>query len=89
MYLYKYSGPVKRFQTIINSNWEGYTYAVSEAKARSNLSFQYKKQHGLKPNVFINLVGRVKMEPIEQPNKDQITIAEWLKSENKVVEGLR
>ena len=89
MYLYKYSGPVNQFGKEITSKWSGYTYAVSEAKARSNLSFQFKKQFGLAYTAKISLPGRIELEVQDNsgPNK-QISIAEYLKSIGKDTSGL-
>lgn len=81
MFLYKYSGPVKKFNLIVTHNWEGYTYAVSEAKARSNLTYQFKKQHGLTLNTKITLPGRIILEEQVTPEVDhQITMEEYLES---------
>ena len=44
MKLYTYNGPVFEFETLIADRWHGETYAVSEAKARTNLAYQFKKQ---------------------------------------------
>lgn len=58
---YFYSGPVKEFDTIINSKWEAKTTAVSEAKARSNLVYRYKKEHGKSPSAQIKLTGKIQV----------------------------
>lgn len=68
MYLYMYSGPVNKFGLTVHSHWKGYTYAVSEAKARSNLTYQFKKEFGMAPNEKITLQGKVKLQPIIPPN---------------------
>lgn len=86
MYLYRYSGPVMNFNLIITNNWKAYTYAVSEAKAKSNMAFQFKKAHGLAPNAKIILPGKILLEEIpENIGKDghQISINEYLKSIGK------
>lgn len=41
---YVYDGPVFFFGRFIG-NWHGETMAESEAKAKSNLMYQYKKQN--------------------------------------------
>lgn len=56
---YIYDGPVKEFDRIINPNWHGETMAVSETKAKSNLAYQYKKQHNKLPRTKIVLTGNV------------------------------
>ena len=65
MYLYMYSGPVNKFGLTVHSHWKGYTYAVSEAKARSNLTFQFKKEFGMTPNTKISLPGKVELQKQE------------------------
>lgn len=52
---YFYSGPVKLFQNTISSHWEGVTWAVSEAKALCNLSYQYKIEHHMLADTNISL----------------------------------
>ena len=37
---YIYDGPVKEFDTIISESWQASTYAISEAKARSNVIYR-------------------------------------------------
>ena len=82
MYLYKYSGAVKRFGLVVHSHWKGYTYAVSEAKARSNLTYRFKKEYGLLPNTKITLPGRVELqvqeEPVHNDSEYQLTIYDYL-----------
>lgn len=56
---YGYEGPVTKFGTIIESNWFGETFAVSEKKARSNLAFQFKSELGLTPSAKIELPGKL------------------------------
>lgn len=58
-YLYQYNGPVMLFNDCIAHNWKGETYAFSEKKAKSNLCYQYKKQHGLTADAKITLPGKL------------------------------
>ena len=44
---YTYNGPVRMYENVLTSHWKAETVAESEAKARSNLVYQYKKTHGL------------------------------------------
>lgn len=62
MNLYSYDGPVMKFDMQISKRWYGQTYAKSERKARSNLAYQYKKEHGFQPNVKISLPGKIVLE---------------------------
>lgn len=58
---YTYSGPVLEFDICICERWEGSTYAVSEKKARSNLTYQFKKEYGKTADSKIKLPGEVKI----------------------------
>ena len=59
MTLYSYDGPVFEFERLIDNHWEGQTYAVSEAKARTNLAFQFKRDTGRLPRTKISLPGKI------------------------------
>ena len=54
---YRYCGVVKEFNEVISSRWSGETMATSEKKARCNLVYQYKKEHGKTSDVKITLPG--------------------------------
>ena len=58
---YSYDGPVREFDTCINLRWKASTYAPSEKKARSNLVYRYKKEHGKSANANIKLTGKIVM----------------------------
>lgn len=58
---YLYDGPVLEFDTCVNSRWKGETTAPSENKARSNLTYQYKKQTNRISGTKIKLPGKIKM----------------------------
>lgn len=53
--LYRYSGSVFCFDNLICRHWEGQTFAVSEKKARCNLTFQFKQQNNYVPSAKITL----------------------------------
>lgn len=57
---YEYVGPVCEFDKCIVQIWKGNTRAVTEAKARSNLIFQFKMKHGRTANTKITLPGIIK-----------------------------
>ena len=59
MNLYSYDGPVVSFGTCIMNNWKASTYAVSESKARSNLTYQFKKKHNKTASAKVDLPGKV------------------------------
>ena len=59
MQLYFYDGPVMEFDRIIANHWTASTRAETEKKARSNLAYQYKKQHGRVPNSKITVPGKL------------------------------
>lgn len=51
---YKYNGPVYKFDKYL-CDWEGVTWAVSDAKALSNLAYRFKTQNNLLPGVQVKL----------------------------------
>lgn len=59
MGLFLYDGPVLEFDKIISNRWCGQTYAVSEAKARTNLAYQFKRETGRIPRSKISLPGKI------------------------------
>jgi hypothetical protein len=65
MALYSYDGPVLEFDRIVANHWKGQTYAVSEAKARNNLAFQFKRDTGRVPRSKITLPGKIIIEGVE------------------------
>jgi hypothetical protein len=63
MNYYTYKGPVKNnFNQIISNKWEGETYAKTDKKALSNLSYQFKKEHGLLSSAKIILLNKPILE---------------------------
>jgi hypothetical protein len=62
MALYSYNGPVLEFDKIVTNHWNAQTYATSEAKARSNLAYQFKKINGKVPRTKITLPGKLVVE---------------------------
>lgn len=59
MPMYSYDGPVMKFNICVDNHWKGQTAAPSEAKAKSNLAFQYKKQNNMTPNTRVTLPGKL------------------------------
>lgn len=57
---YSYSGTVLSFGQCVSSHWEASSYAETESKARNNMAFQYKQQHGLAASSSISLPGKIK-----------------------------
>ena len=58
---YVYDGPVMFFNKLVADHWKGETMASSESKARSNLSYQAKKQLNLIAGTDVKLPGKIKM----------------------------
>lgn len=56
---YSFIGPVELFGRCIADKWSGTTFAVSKRKARSNLSYQFKREFGYEYNVPIKLIGDI------------------------------
>lgn len=42
-----YDGPVMQFDKLIMQKWHGETWATSERKALSNLSYRFKTEHNM------------------------------------------
>ncbi|MCQ2385787.1 MAG: hypothetical protein MJ078_03830 [Clostridia bacterium] len=60
---YVYEGSVTDgFYRALSCFWHGTTLAVSEAQARNNLSYQYKKAMGMPVNRKVFLCGTVRVE---------------------------
>lgn len=59
MKLYSYDGPIMFFDTCVSDRWIATTYAVSKAKARSNLTYQAKKYLGKVQNTGVTLPGEI------------------------------
>lgn len=58
---YAYDGPVLEFDTCVADHWKGETMAPTERKARSNLTYQYKRQNNRLPGTKVKLPGKVKL----------------------------
>ena len=59
MNLYSYDGPVLEFDRIVANRWQGQTVAATEARARSNLAYQFKRENGKVPRSKITLPGKI------------------------------
>ena len=59
---YNYDGPVMEFDLCIENHWKASTWAASEKKARCNLAYRYKKQHGKSADTKITLPGKLEIE---------------------------
>lgn len=56
---YLYDGPVRMFEQCVSERWVGETLAVSERKAKCNLLYRWKKEHGYTADAKITLPGRI------------------------------
>ena len=56
---YIYTGPVMEFDRLIDNSWYGETIAPTESKAKSNLAYQFKKEHNRAARAKITLPGDV------------------------------
>ena len=63
MECYRYTGPVMIFGKVVQEEWVGDTYAVSEAKARNNLAYRWKQTHGRTAGAKVTLPGKI--EPLK------------------------
>lgn len=57
---YKYDGPVMVFGKCVTDRWTGETMAKSKKQAKSNLTYQVKKQMNLVAGTKITLPGEIK-----------------------------
>ena len=58
---YIYDGPVYEFEHLLTDHWKGETTAPSVKKAKSNLTYQFKKKTNRQANTKIRLTGKIKM----------------------------
>lgn len=56
---YYYCGPIMVFDSCVASNWKGETFAVSEDKARSNLTYQAKRYCNKSAGSRVTLPGEI------------------------------
>ena len=59
MKTYSYEGPIMVFDICADPHWRGTTMAPTEAKARSNLTYQAKKLLGKAPSAKVTLPGKI------------------------------
>lgn len=57
---YQYAGPVQVFDKLVDQYWKAETEAPTPGKARSNLTYRYKRQMGLEPYVKVTLTASIK-----------------------------
>lgn len=58
---YAYDGPVMRFKDCVESRWKAETMALSEQKARNNLTYRWKKLNGYVAGCKIELPGKIRL----------------------------
>lgn len=58
-YIYKYDGPVMEDGGYHLRNWKASTMAPTEQKARANLIYRFKKDHGIFMGARISLPGKL------------------------------
>ena len=73
---YTYDGPVIAFDRCIAHRWRASTYAISESKARSNLTYQLKKQNDIVASYKISLPGKITMVENKQELRKENNIYE-------------
>lgn len=59
---YTYNGPVEVFGKCVEHFWKAETMATSKDKARSNLTYQYKKLTGRPATCKVALLGKITEE---------------------------
>lgn len=73
MTLYSYDGPVMEFDKLIANHWQAQTYAVSEAKARTNLAYQFKRETGRVPRSKITLPGMIIRKGVDENERTYVS----------------
>jgi hypothetical protein len=63
---YVYRGPVMSFGDVLVSNWTAETYAPTAAKARANLTYQYKKETNRSASSKVTLPGVIERADREE-----------------------
>lgn len=58
---YMYHGPAVGFDRLLASVFDAETVASSEAEARKNFEYQFKKKANLSPTAKITLPGKIVM----------------------------
>ena len=66
---YEYTGPVMIFDECVEQHWTSTTIAISKRKAKSNLTFLQKKEHGYPINTKVSLPGHINI--IEEKKGDR------------------
>lgn len=57
---YVYNGPVLEFDHLLCSKWNGETIANTEAEAKKNLAYNFKKENNRLISARISLPGKIK-----------------------------
>lgn len=60
--IYSYDGPVLVFGTLVSNRWIGQTIASSEAQARNNLAYQFKRSANRIAQSKVTLPGKITIE---------------------------
>lgn len=56
-----YDGPVLIFDKCVADKWHASTFAVSEKKAKSNLKYRFKKEHGYVTGTRVDIPGKLSL----------------------------
>ena len=59
MQKYYYDGPVMEFDFCVMKHWKATTIAPTERKARCNLAYRFKIEHGMKPSANVSIPGKL------------------------------
>lgn len=59
MYEFTFEGAVYHFESCVCQHWTATTYAPSVGKARSNLTYRFKKENGYSRSATIHLEGNL------------------------------
>lgn len=62
MDIYVYDGPVLEFERVVQDRYRAETCAPSAKKAKSNLTYRWKKENNRVANCKITLPGKIKLK---------------------------
>ena len=58
--LYQYEGAVRIFGQVVAHDFKAQTWATSQAKARNNIAWQFKKKGNVAGHIPVTLTGEIK-----------------------------
>ena len=63
--LYSYEGPVFHYDCLVGNNFKAQTVAISPAKAKANIAYQFRTQIGKTNQYKVSLPGSLVATPLK------------------------